>query len=246
MGLSVTGFYIHLGIPKYSDLSLEKCRNFSNKNDIPIYVFNLKEFFGHGIFDLSKKTKRNTCSVCGIVKRYVMNRFGMEGGFTVLATGHNLDDEASFALGSILNFDIQKLEKEKIILPAKQKTLKKIKPLSLLTEKEVAAYAILNNIDYIYDECPYSKGATSLVYKSAINLIEERSPGTKLRFFKKIIENRDMFKNASDKDIEEDEKFCLNCGFLTYREKCNFCLIASKFSLEDKVRGNFSNYVFKL
>lgn len=247
LGFNVAGFYINLGIPEYSDISQEKCKKFSEKNEIPIYVFNLKSFFGVGVFEISKKVKRNYCSVCGIIKRYVMNRFGIEGNFSVLATGHNLDDEASFALGSFLNFDIQRIEKEKILLPSKTKAIKKVKPLSLITEKEVAGYAILNGIDYIYDECPYSKGATSLVYKSAINLIEERSPGTKLRFFKKLIENKNLFRNLeNDANDDEEEKFCFNCGYLTYREKCNFCLISEKLSVESKVRDNFSNYIFKL
>lgn len=209
-------------------------------------LLTLSLFFGMGIPEISKKVRRNYCSVCGIIKRYVMNRYGIEANFTVLATGHNLDDEASFALGSILNFDFQRVGKEKIILPSKIKALKKIKPLSLVTEKEVAAYAILNGIDYIYDECPYSKGATSLVYKSALNLIEERSPGTKLRFFKKVAEGKDLFREEKDISEDSEEKFCSICGYLTYREKCNFCLISEKLSVENKVRSNFSNYIFKL
>ncbi len=246
LGFDITGFYINLGIPVYSDLSQEKCKKFSIKNDVPIYVFPLMDFFNAGIFEISKRVRRNCCSVCGIIKRYVMNRAGLERGFDVLATGHNLDDEASFALGSILNFDMERIEKEKIILPAKTKALKKVKPLSLLTEKEVAAYAILKGIDYIYDECPHSKGATSLIYKSAINLVEERSPGTKLRFFKKLLENKDLFKRGENISNNWEEKFCSLCGYLTYREKCNFCLIAEKLTVENKVRIDFSNYIFKL
>ncbi|MCX7770174.1 MAG: adenine nucleotide alpha hydrolase family protein [Proteobacteria bacterium] len=246
MGFNVTGFYINLGIPVYSDASQEKCMIFSKKYDVPIYVFDLKSFFGIGVFEISKKIRRNSCSVCGIIKRYVMNRFGLEEGYTVLATGHNLDDEASFALGSVLNFDIQRLDKDRIILPSKDKALKKVKPLSFLTEKEVAGYTILNGIDYIYDECPYSKGATSMVYKRALNLIEERSPGTKLRFFKKIIENKELFKKSQENPLEEENQFCINCGYLTYREKCNFCLIAEKLLCDNKVRCNFFDNIFQL
>lgn len=245
LDFNISGFYINLGISRYSDISQEKCKKFSEKYNIPIYVFDLQGFFGMGIPEISKKVRRNYCSVCGIVKRYVMNRFGIEGNFSVLATGHNLDDEASFALGSILNFDTKRIEKDKILLPSKTKALKKVKPLSFLTEKEVAGYAILNGIDYIYDECPYSKGATSLVYKSAINLIEERSPGTKLRFFKKLIESKDLF--AKGENLEDEvENFCEVCGYLTYRVKCNFCLFAEKLSVENKVRSDFSQYIFKL
>ena len=39
--------------------------------------------------------RRKPCSVCGLIKRHAMNRLAYEGGYSVLATGHNLDDEAA-------------------------------------------------------------------------------------------------------------------------------------------------------
>ncbi len=36
---------------------------------------------------------------------------------------------------------------------------KKVKPLYRLTERELAAYAVLNRIDYIVEECPMAKGS---------------------------------------------------------------------------------------
>jgi tRNA(Ile)-lysidine synthase TilS/MesJ len=38
---------------------------------------------------------RKTCAVCGLTKRHVMNRIARDLGYDVLATGHNLDDEAA-------------------------------------------------------------------------------------------------------------------------------------------------------
>lgn len=250
LGYICEGLYINLGISGYSERSEEKCKKFSEIFGLNVYTFSVTNFFGTGIFEISRKMKRNSCSVCGIIKRYVMNRFGVEWNFSVLATGHNLDDESAQAFGSILNFDFTRLQKEKILLPSKDKVLKKVKPFSLLTEREIAGYTIMKGIDYIYEECPYSKGATSLTYKSALNLVEEKSPGTKLRFFKGFIENQGIFKNLIDenKNIDKDNesKYCVNCGYLTYRENCNFCLIAERFSRKDEVRLDFSNYFYKL
>jgi len=47
----------------------------------------------------------------------------------------------------------------------------------------MAAYAFLDNIEYIYDECPFSKGAKSIYYKQLLNQLEHKQPGAKLQFF---------------------------------------------------------------
>lgn len=243
LGYDVSGIYINLGIHDYSDLSQIKCESFSKKYNVPIYVFSIKDFFEEDIKEIAKKMRRKSCSICGLIKRYVMNRVGYEKNFSVLATGHNLDDEVAQLFGNLLNFDLQRLSKEKIIMPSKEKTIKKVKPLSLITEKEIAAYAIMNGIDYVYDECPYSIGATSLTYKEALNSIEAKSAGTKLRFFKEFLSKQSLF--FEDK-TENDIKYCHNCGYLTYRNLCSFCLLAEKLSRFDKVRLNFLDYCKQL
>ena len=57
-----------------------------------------------------------------------------------------------------------------------------MKPLYRLSEFETAAYAFLRKIDYIVDECPFAKGATSLANKELLNRLEEVSPGAKHNF----------------------------------------------------------------
>jgi uncharacterized protein (TIGR00269 family) len=103
---------------------------------------------------------------------------------------------------------------------------KKIKPLISLTEQEVAAYAFLNKIDYIIDECPMSKGATSMVFKEALNKIEDTMPGTKQFFYFQFQKERGKFLKQETK--KEELIKCKICGFETYREVCNFCKLTNK------------------
>ena len=42
--------------------------------------------------------------MCGLSKRYVFNRVALDHGFDVVATGHNLDDEAATLLGNTLRW----------------------------------------------------------------------------------------------------------------------------------------------
>src|SRR4030067_820287 len=55
---------------------------------------------------------------------------------------------------------------------------------------ETAEYGFLKGIDSVTEECPMSHDATSLVYKEALSLIEEKMPGTRSRFYLGFLESK--------------------------------------------------------
>ena len=185
LGFPADGIHIHLGIGAYSDTSFEKTKAMAERLQRRLYFLSLPEVFQIGVKDLSGIVRRPPCSLCGTIKRYVMNRACTEFGYSVLATGHNLDDEASALLGNLLHWKEEYLWKKGVSLEAEGSHLaKKVKPFFLCSEKETAAYAIMSGIDYVYDECPYSVGAKTLLYKSLLNRVEDESPATKIAFVK--------------------------------------------------------------
>lgn len=231
LGFNIEGIYINLGIEKddYSKKSEEFVKKFSEKFKIKIYIYDLKKEKGKGIDDILRNKKNyKPCSVCGIIKRYVMNKFAFENGFNVITTGHNLDDEVSRLFGNIIFWQEGYLIHQNPLLEKDNKLLKKVKPFAFFTEKETALYAILNEIDYIRDECPYSKDAKTLFYKSILNKVEDNSPGAKMRFYKGFLEiQKKYFKIIHKKHIEiiGEEKECKICGMPTIKDICGFCRI---------------------
>jgi len=198
-----------------------------------IYVFSVYNFIQKGIDGLAKTMRRPPCSVCGMIKRYVMNRVCIEKGYTVLATGHNLDDEASALLGNILFWKEAYLWKKSISLPGDEAHLvKKVKPLFLCSEREMAAYAVLNDIDYIYEECPFSGDAKTIMYKRMLNTIEEESPGMKIQFIKGYLKKV--------KDVEKTNHYCIRCGYPASGDLCSVCRIFGKLGIEKNI--NFEEY----
>ena len=138
---------------------------------------------GAPIPEVQKVTRRPTCSACGLSKRYLMNRAALEHGYAVVATGHNLDDEAATLFGSVMHWQTEALARQSPALAVDAaKLARRVKPLYRLSELETAAYAFLRKIDYIVEECPFSKGATSLAHKEVLNRLEEVSPGAKHNF----------------------------------------------------------------
>ncbi len=221
------GFYIHLGIEDYSEESLEKVETFAEKNHLPFIVKRLGT--GKTIPELSKKSGRKKCSVCGIVKRYFFNKIPYEENIDVVATGHNMDDEASRLLGNILKWDLTRLSKHEPVLKAEGMMLKrKVKPLMRLTDYEIATYALANGIDYIQRECPMSKGATSIYYKNVLNRLEEKSPGTKQYFYHQFLKNIHIFQDVATR--ADQIKRCNICGMESFSEICSYCRLMEKIS----------------
>jgi uncharacterized protein (TIGR00269 family) len=227
LGFPADGMYIDLGIGGYSQTSYLKARAMADHLNRKLFRFSIPKVFGKEVSDLSRITRRPPCSLCGTVKRYAMNRVCVTEGYSVLLTGHNLDDEASALLGNILYWKEEYLWKKDVVLEGQGSSLaKKAKPFFLCSEREVAAYALLTGIDYVYEECPYSVGARTLLYKNVLNQIEEMSPATKIMFLKGYL------KRLRSEPKREQAKSCIACGYPTYTEKCNFC------SLMDRVGGD--------
>ncbi len=220
LGYDAAGLYLGLGIGEYSSRSGLATRAFADDRGAELIVVDLEREHGYDIPTAGRKGSRSTCAVCGLSKRYVFNRAALEGGFDVVATGHNLDDEAATLLGNTLRWKTEYIARQSPLLPAKAGMVKKVKPLHRLSELETAAYAFLRGIDYIVEECPLVAGNTQLRYKDAMNAIESNSPGTKAQFFLGYLERgAPLFKMEDTAELTA----CGSCGQPTTGRFCAFC-----------------------
>ncbi|OGL03550.1 MAG: tRNA(Ile)-lysidine synthetase [Candidatus Rokubacteria bacterium RIFCSPHIGHO2_02_FULL_69_13] len=225
-GYATTGLYLDLGIFDYSKESRAKCEAFAAQRGAPLLIVTVAEEMGAAIPEVRAATRRPTCSACGLSKRYLMNKAALEQGFPVVATGHNLDDEAATLFGSILHWQTEPLARQSPALPSTHpKLVRRVKPLYRLSERETAAYAFLRRIDYIVDECPFAKGATSLMHKEILNRLEDVSPGAKHNFLFGFLEKgRPAFERLADVALNE----CARCGQVTTGTLCGFCKLADQ------------------
>ncbi len=225
-GYTTTGLYLDLGIFDYSRESRARCEAFAAQRGAKLLVVSVEEEVGAPIPQVKEATRRPPCSACGLSKRYLTNRAALEHGFPVVATGHNLDDEAATLFGSVFHWQTDSLARQSPGLPATHpKLVRRVKPLFRLTERETAAYAFLRRIDYIVEECPFSVGATSLLYKEILNRLEDASPGAKHNFFYGFIERaRPAFERAEGVDLTE----CIRCGQVTTGTLCAFCKLTEQ------------------
>ena len=220
LGYDAGGLYLGLGIGGYSERSGELVRAFAAERGADLVEVDLADEFGFDIPTAGRKGSRSTCSVCGLSKRYVFNRAALEHGYDVVATGHNLDDEAATLLGNTLRWQTDYIARQFPVLPSEDGLLKKVKPLYRLSELETAAYAFLRGIDYVVEECPLVTGNTQLRYKQAMNTLEAASPGTKTQFFLGFLERgAPMFARRDHIELHP----CERCGQPTTGRFCAFC-----------------------
>lgn len=236
LGYKADALYVDLGIPGYSAKSREKVQRFADRvartQGATLLLHKVEEEEGAGIRELANVIHRPTCSTCGTIKRYQFNRAAVEQDYDVMATGHNLDDEAARLLGNVLHWQEEYLDKQGPSLPASVEGFaKKVKPLYRLSEREVAAYSVLNGIDYIVDECPMAKGSKMLLYKDVLNRLETESPGTKQAFYGGFLEKQARTQPAPTSMAEKDRATlhpCATCGQPTTAEICSYCKMMAK------------------
>jgi uncharacterized protein (TIGR00269 family) len=194
-----------------------------------LHTIDVKDIYGESIPEVARRTDRGTarpCAVCGLIKRHEMNRLAHELGYDVLVTGHNLDDEASVLWSNVLNWQIDSLVRQSPVLPADRPGLaRKAKPLCRLYERDMAAYALLRGIDYIYDECPFSVNATTLQHKAVLNDLENKHAGAKLQFYLGYLNARERGLFTLPAEDAPALRTCERCGQPTGTTAglCTFC-----------------------
>ena len=231
LGYHADALYVNLGIGGYSERSYQKVQAFAQSTgahyQAKLLVHTVEQEEGAGIRELAQLIHRPTCSACGTIKRYQFNRAAIEHDYAVMATGHNLDDEAARLLGNVLRWQEAYLDKQSPCLPASiEGFAKKVKPLYRLTERETAAYAVINRIDYLVEECPMAKGAKMLLHKEVLNRLETESPGTKQAFYWGFLDRQAKAGSSEATMVAQDQAAlhpCSACGQPTTAGTCTYC-----------------------
>ncbi len=228
LGYECDGLYLGLGIGEYSDESRAYTRAFAESRQLKLIEVDLPTDHGFDIPSAATKGSRSPCGACGLSKRHLFNHHALEGGYDVVATGHNLDDEAAVLFGNTLRWDGPYLGRQFPVLPSAPGFVRKVKPLVRLSEREMAGYCVIAGVDYIIEECPMAEGNRHLVYKELLNDLEARSPGAKAAFLFGFWERgHDRFSGESE--LERGElRPCSECGSPTPGDVCAFCRLSER------------------
>lgn len=237
LGYAAEGLHLslELGAGEFSAASLAACRAMSERLEAPLHVYRLEELAGVSVEEVARANRRAFCSICGTLKRYYLNRLSLELGFAVVASGHHLDDEAGRLLGNLIHRHQQYLQGQwPTLAGVPGRFARKIKPLCRLSGREIKAYAQVHGLPIAQGHCPRSKGATLPYYQEAVQLLEERMPGTTRALYLGFLEDK-----GAPPPLPDIAAACAVCGAPTYAEVCTTCrfLERARRRREDQVNA---------
>ena len=230
LGYDADGLVLGLGIGEYSDSSTAHAVAYAEAKGARLRRIDLRESYDIDVPTAAHATRRVPCSACGLTKRHLFDQVARDGGYDVLVTGHNLDDEAAVLFGNVLRWQTDYLARQLPVLPAGDGFPRKAKPLVRLAERETAAYCVLQGIDYVVEECPMAAGNRHLGYKEALDSVERSSAGTKHAFYFGFLQRAaDLFAaGVAEGQGKADLGRCARCGAPSAAEVCTFCRLVER------------------
>jgi len=187
-GYEPEAMIIDLAIGDYSRYNLENTTAFCERIGVKLHVVDFRKEFGRSVCYLrsvlNDREKLQSCTVCGIMKRYLLNKKARELGADKLVLGHNLDDEVQTILMNLVISGGPELCLNMGPRVGKRKDsnfVPRIKPLYFTCEADVRRYSEEMGFRVVYDRCPCAIGSHRFGMRDLLDEFEERHPGMKRR-----------------------------------------------------------------
>ncbi len=227
---NVEAITVNTSIGDYSKKNLENIRCFCSENKIRLHEISFKDEFGHSLCYLhsvlrSKGFKLNSCAVCGVLRRSLLNKHAKKLRKTKLVTGHNLDDESQSILINFLRNSINLSARLGPVtgLIKDKGFVARVKPLYFCYEKDIEKYSRLLGFDVVYGRCPCSSHAYRNTVRDLLNDYAEKFPGTKKNIIDNFLNNQKKIKAFYSSN--EKMSYCSRCREPSMGNICNVCRI---------------------
>ena len=220
--LEINALTIDEGIKGYRANTLSHAIKLTNELGIAHTIRSFEDVFGTTMDALEIKKEHAACTLCGVLRKNILNKAARELGADKIAIGHNLDDESQTILMNYMRGDMERLRR---MLPGSIQPgmVPRIKPLRSIPEKEVALYGFLNDLPVSMDECPYAGDALRNEIREIINNYEVRHPGTKYS----LLGGFETISQALRPPITEIFK-CDKCGEPSSEKVCKTCRLLGR------------------
>jgi len=220
--------YIDPSIGKYSEINKNNVIKFCQENNIKLHISSFREEFGYSLCYIKgllqqKGIKYKSCSICGVLRRYLLNKLAKKLKATKLVTGHNLDDEAQNIIMNIFQNHVEILPRLGPKTGSKEQKgfIPRIKPLYFCTEEETKLYSKLMNFPVKYEKCPCRTDAYRKDVAEMLNKFELHHKGTKTSIINSFVKIMPTLK----KSVEGTANSCNKCGEPSSGKICNTCKI---------------------
>ena len=221
-GYNIEGLHIDLGMGDYSKKCLKVVKELCKEEKIKLHVYDIKKEMGSSMCYLrttiqSKKSLKN-CAICGVIKKWIMNKRARKLNADKIATGHNLDDEAQTFLVNIfkgspeLSSNIGPISRN----IEDKKFIPRIKPLFYIPEKEVRVYSKREKLPVVYEKCPCALDSYRIQVRKFVDTLSDKEKKNIMKNFETIFKK---LKKRKDTKIN----YCELCGEPARGKICKTC-----------------------
>lgn len=179
----LAAIHISLQSQPYS-IDLEYLKSFAEDLQIP-FIHKVIAINVDGLLE------NNPCFICSWNRRKILFQAAIESGFQKLALGHHMDDAIqTLLMNMIFQSSISAMPPS---LPLFDNKLTIIRPLSLLTEDEVRAFAVSKNYKRKIKTCIYEKDTRRKEIKQLINRLAELQPNVRSNIYASMTNIQRMY-----------------------------------------------------
>lgn len=233
-GYNVEALHINLLMGEWSKQNEENIKKFCIQNDIRFHVYSIRDFFGRSMCHIKSavKEKENLqdCTICGILRRWLINRISRKLMADKLATGHNLDDASQTILMNWFkgNLMLGLGEGPKSGISENKRFVQRVKPLYFCLEKDVEIYSKIKRFPVLYERCPCVINSYRHKIRIELNKLEKKEKNLKQNLVNSFFEILPVLKNNS---TSKNLRYCKICGDPSRNDICKACRIMSYFEI---------------
>ena len=221
-GSTVCAVTIDEGIDGYRDESLDIVSRFTTQLNVEHKILSYKELYGVSLEDslqLRKSRRMSSCSICGTFRRRAIDIAAETVGANVVATAHNLDDVLQTFLINILAGDVERIGWTYPEPVDYANGLRKIKPFTEIYEREIAFYALVNEMPFQAEECPHMNEGIRTEIREFLNKLEKEHAGIKYNAYNTMVKVAKRVKDSASKERGK----CVLCGRDSTNKICSVC-----------------------
>ncbi len=220
LGFEVIGVHVNLGIPGYSEhaasVAVQACRSVG----VPCIVVDARLVLGFDTGCIARGVaagieKRPVCSLCGIVKRRVLEEYAGILDADAIATGHTLSDVVGFAIANLTG------NIERGFGVVEEGVYTRLKPLARLTESDTLSYVIARGLPFTETPCPY-KPADGTIDKVKSELLHVSL------YQPRLLERLGVFSYRLR--LPRIRGRCVYCGAPSEQDYCAACRLRSRLA----------------
>lgn len=234
LSYNITGITVDAVIGNYTKQNLQNLRKICKEYKIKLNEISFRNEFGSSLCYLksmlkSKGHPMQSCALCGVLRKYLLNKYARNMKLDCLATGHNLDDEAQSFIMNLFRNDIKSIQRQGPVsgVGKNKKFVQRIKPLYFIREKETEKYSKIMDFPVNYGRCPCSTDAFRRQFRDGLTELEKKYPCAKNDIINFLLQNIHKNKKIS-KNIHISP--CSLCGEPSKNKVCRACQMINLLS----------------